>query len=92
MDGLLALAGQAPAGARLVVISSGVLVYLPRAERERFARLVRSLDADWVSLEGRGALSEVEAALPDRPGRFVLALNERPLAFAGAHGQSLDWI
>jgi hypothetical protein len=25
------------------------------------------------------------------PGRFVLALDEHPLAFAGPHGQSLDW-
>ncbi|MES2169294.1 MAG: DUF2332 domain-containing protein [Actinomycetota bacterium] len=92
VDGLAALAAQAPAGARLVVISSGVLVYLPRSERLRFAEVVRSIDADWVSLEGRGALPAVEAALPERPGRFVLSLNEKPLAFAGAHGQALDWL
>ncbi len=92
VDGLLPLAAVAPAGARLVIITSGVLVYLPRAERVRFAGLVRGLDADWVSLEGRAAFPEVEAVLPARPGRFLLSLNERPLAFAGPHGQSLDWI
>jgi hypothetical protein len=33
--------------------------------------------------------------LPDDGGpeaRFVLALDEVPLAFTGPHGQSLDWI
>lgn len=91
VDALRGLAAQAPSGVRLVIITSGVLVYLPRARRERFAEVVRSLDADWVSLEGRGALPSVEAALPEAPDRFVLSLNERPLAFAGPHGQSLDW-
>ncbi|MCU1414102.1 MAG: hypothetical protein JWN80_1442 [Microbacteriaceae bacterium] len=91
VDALRGLAAQAPSGVRLVIITSGVLVYLPRARRERFAEVVRSLDADWVSLEGRGALPAVEAALPEAPDRFVLSLNERPLAFAGPHGQSLDW-
>jgi hypothetical protein len=91
VDDLAAAAASAPAGARLVIISSGVLVYLPAAERERFAAIVRGLEADWISLEGRGALPRVESALPEGEGRFVLALNERPLAFTGPHGQSLDW-
>ncbi len=88
------LAATAPTGARLVVISSGVLVYLTAEERGLFAEAVRALDADWVSLEGRGALPRVETALPESgsgPGRFVLALDERPLAYTGPHGESLDW-
>jgi hypothetical protein len=88
------LAAEAPSDASLVVISSGVLVYLTADERLRFAELVRGLGVEWVSLEGRGALPKVEAALPsdtDGRGRFVLALNERPLAYTGPHGQSIDW-
>ncbi len=91
---LPALASEAPADAALVIISSGVLVYLVAEERRHFAETVRAMDARWVSLEGRGALAEVEAALPanaDPTGRFVLALDETPLALTGPHGQSLDW-
>jgi len=89
-----ALATEAPADATLVVITSGVLVYLTADERRAFAKIVRSLAAHWVSLEGRGALQAVEAALPESTnpaGRFVLALDEKPLALTGPHGQSLDW-
>ena len=92
---LAALAAQAPNDATLVVITSAVLVYLPFAERMRFVESVRALDAHWISLEGVRGLPTVRAALPDdggSDGRFVLALDEVPLAFAGPHGQSLDWI
>jgi hypothetical protein len=94
IDALPALAAEAPAGATLVVVASAVLVYLAAAERMRFVETVRGLGADWVSLEGVGGLPTVQAAIPPHsgaPGRFVLALNERPLAFTGPHGQSLDW-
>lgn len=92
---LASLAAQAPDDATLVVITSAVLVYLPFAERMRFIESVRSLDARWISLEGVRGLPTVRAALPDdggSDGRFVLALDEVPLAFTGPHGQSLDWI
>ena len=92
---LASLAAQAPDDATLVVITSAVLVYLPFAARMRFVELVRSLDTRWISLEGVRGLPTVRAALPDdggSDGRFVLALDEVPLAFTGPHGQSLDWI
>ena len=91
---LLGLAREAPEDATLVVVSSGVLVYLVAEERRLFTETVRSMDARWISLEGRGALPAVEEALPadaDPTGRFVLALDETPLALTGPHGQSLDW-
>ncbi|MCU1422651.1 MAG: hypothetical protein JWN36_2302 [Microbacteriaceae bacterium] len=91
---LAALAAEAPTDATLVVITSGVLVYLPAAERALFAEEVRALGCRWLSLEGRAALPVVEAALPagsGSAGRFVLALDEHPLAFTGPHGQNLDW-
>lgn len=103
VDSLAVLAAQAPSNARLVVIVSGVLVYLTAERRAEFVDAVRALDADWISLEGRAALpnveaalSRVEAALPTgevdaRRSRFVLAMNEVPLAYTGPHGQSLDW-
>ncbi len=92
---LASLAAEAPHDATLVVITSAVLVYLPFAERMRFVESVRSLDARWVSLEGVRGLPTVRQALPDdggSDGRFVLALDEVPLAFTGPHGQFLEWI
>ena len=92
---LATLAAQAPNDATLVVITSAVLVYLPYSARIRFVETVRALDARWISLEGVRGLPTVRAALPDdggSDGRFVLALDEVPLAFTGPHGQSLDWI
>lgn len=95
-DALTGLAAQAPAGATLVVMTSGVLVYLPYLERQRFVTAMRELaretGARWVSLEGVDVLPRVKQALPDGSGRFVLALDEDPLAWSGPHGQSLDWL
>ncbi|WP_349897698.1 DUF2332 domain-containing protein [Parafrigoribacterium soli] len=95
-DALVGLAAQAPAGAPLVVITSGVLVYLPFLERQRFIAAVRELcaasGAHWLSLEGIDVLPRVKEALPQGDGRFVLALDEHPLAWSGPHGQSLDWL
>lgn len=92
---LAGLAAQAPPDATLVVITSAVLVYLPLPERLRFVDTVRALDARWVSLEGVRGLPAVRDALPDDGGseaRFVLALDQKPLAYTGPHGQSLDWL
>jgi hypothetical protein len=93
-DALLDLARTAPTDATLVLVTSGVLVYLPYRERLRFIDLARGLDARWVSLEGIAVIPTVQQSVQQlRPasGGFVLALDEHPLAFAGAHGQSLDW-
>lgn len=94
-DALLELAGTAPSDATLVLITSGVLVYLPYLERLRFIDLARRLDARWVSLEGVAVIpsvqQRVQARLHPTSGGFVLALDEHPLSFAGPHGQSLDW-
>lgn len=90
-DALPALAAQAPPGATLVVVASGTLVYLTAAERARFVEVARATGAHLLTLEGRSAIPSVEARLPPGDGRFVLALDEQPLAFTGPHGQALDW-
>lgn len=100
-DAIAALPGlvaEAPDDATLVIVVSAVLVYLVAADRARFVDTVEATGADWISLEGYGALPVVAAAMPGEPpagngkGTFVLALNQKPLAWTGPHGQSLDWI
>ncbi|MBO1416723.1 DUF2332 domain-containing protein [Streptomyces sp. FH025] len=89
------LVAQAPAGATPVVFHSAVLAYLPPEAREEFGATMRELPGHWISNEALSVLPTVAERLP-RPaptgsGLFVLALDERPVAFTGPHGQSLDW-
>ena len=98
-DALPGLAAQAPADATLVVMSSGVLVYIARPQRDRFAEVVASLDARWLSLEAAGLFTDVADAIEqttgvtpaELPGRFALSLDQRPLAFVAPHGDRIDW-
>lgn len=93
---LEALAAARPTDARLVVVTSAMLVYLPYPERMRLVEAIRSLDAHWVSLDGVGVLSEVDARLAVLgdavPGRFTLSVDGEPLANVGPHGQFVDWL
>jgi len=98
-DELAALAARAPADATLVVMSSGVLVYIARPQRDRFAEVVASLDARWLSLEAAALFTDVADAIEQRTGlgvealrsRFALSLDQRPLAFVAPHGDRIDW-
>lgn len=86
------LLASVPHGARAVVFHSSVLVYLDPADRERLAALLRSRpEVTWISNEGRGVLPAVAEQL-SRPadGRTVVAVDERPVALAGPHGQSYE--
>jgi len=82
----------APPDATLVVFHSAVLNYLPSERRAEFERIVRGLDAVWVSNEARAVLPAVDAGMP--PGLsvrgFILARDGVPLALTGTHGQSID--
>ena len=99
-DALPGLAAQAPAGATLVVVSSGVLVYVARAGRELFTRAVDALDARWLSLEAAGLFPTVVAGIERATGltheqlrgRFALSLDGDPLAFVAPHGERIDWL
>lgn len=89
------LVHSAPTGSTVVVFHSAVLGYLTADERHRFECTLRDLPCHWLSNEGSNILGSIAARLPIPPqripGRFVVALDGVPLAYAGAHGQSLDW-
>jgi len=89
-----ALATAAPKDATLVVFHTAVLAYVTsRAARDRFAETVRHTKAIWISNEAPSVFpSFAERAPPaPTPGSFLLALNGRPLAWTGPHGQLIDW-
>jgi len=93
-DDLATLAARAPSDATLVVFHSAVLTYLSPEERQRFVDQVRALPGHWISNEGPGVLPAVTAQVPtgrqDTQNRFLTALDGRPVAWSGAHGQSVE--
>ena len=82
----------APAGSRVVVFHSAVLVYLEAELRERFAKIMSSFpEVTWVSNEGAGVLPSItEQVNVAIDGRTILAVDGKPIALVGPHGQSYE--
>jgi hypothetical protein len=88
---LPAVVAQAPADATVVVYHSSVLYYVTPAQREQFARTVRSLDVTWLTSEAPGVVPGT--ARPPRDGQMtVLARDGRPVALADSPGTHLQWL
>jgi hypothetical protein len=97
LDALPALVDEAPPDATLVVFHSAVIAYLAHADRVRLAAMMTDLVADgrchWVSNEGPRVLPDLVPRGVDVPfGRFVLAVDGRPVALTHGHGAELDWL
>jgi hypothetical protein len=91
LTGLPELAGQAPAGATLVIYHSAVLAYLAPGDRRRFAATVRALRAVWLSNEGPGVVPG-QPIPPYQGVPFVLARDgDTILALTDSHGTWLQW-
>ncbi|WP_431900469.1 DUF2332 domain-containing protein [Nonomuraea sp. bgisy101] len=87
------LVAAAPEEATVVVFHTAVMPYLSEAERERFAATVRGLPCRWLANEGPARIPWARPPYPPPADRYVMALvmDDRPLAYAGPHGQSLSW-
>jgi len=83
-----------PAGVTPVVVTPGVLVYIPFRARERLVAQLLELDAGWVALEGVDVIPGVREALGERarPGAFVLSVDGSPVAWSSPLGHDLEWI
>ena len=81
---------MAPTGSRVVVFHSAVLVYLQAERRGVFAKLMSSLpEVAWVSNEGPGVLPSItEQVRVPTNGRTILAVDGKPVALVGPHGES----
>lgn len=88
------LVAAAPRAGTVVVFHSAVLTYLPPQAREKFVATVRTLPCHWVSQEGVGVLPGFADRLrrdETTAARMVVAVDGEPVAYAGPHGQFLDW-
>lgn len=80
-----------------VVLTTGTLVYVPGAGRQRLVDRLRERDVRWVALERTGVLTEVAATLPDDvdaadPDAFAtLSLDGRALAVSDPFGTRVRW-
>jgi hypothetical protein len=94
LSDLPALAALAPSGMQLIVYHTAVLGYVAsQADRDAFAAAVRRTGAVWISNAVPSVFPRLAAAAPPAPapGRFLLAVDGRPVARTGPHGQSIDW-
>ena len=92
---LSSLASEAPREATLVIFHNAVLGYVAAPnERDAFACAARALARFWISNELPDVFPAIAARAPSPRlrGRFLLALNGRPLAWADPHGAAMDWI
>lgn len=92
LDTVPELIARAPAGSRVVVFHSAVLVYLHCEDRKRFVELIEMYpEVIWISNEGAGVLPTVTGQVRRTiNGRTVLAVNGRAHALVGPHGQSYE--
>lgn len=100
---LVSLANQAPPDATLVVFHSAVMAYLDASQREAFRATIGTLAAErgchWLSNEGQTVLAQADGSVvvPEMDearlrGRFLLLQDGVPVAIAGPHGQTLEWL
>src|SRR3954454_21240166 len=90
IDRLPAALDLLPAECTPVVFHTAVLAYLPRARREEFVDLVRSLGVRWIAQESAGIVPGIPADLAG-PDSFVLSIDGRPVARTAPHGGRIDW-
>ena len=86
---------RAPKDAQLVVFHTAVLGYVAsKPDRDAFARMVRQTGAVWISNEAPSVFPELLRSAPPAPGPghfLLLAIDGKPVAWTGPHGQSIDW-
>jgi hypothetical protein len=92
---LTSLAVQAPPDATLVIFHTAVLAYVAlREERTDLAKAIGHMRARWISNEAPAFSpcddEKVKAECP--LGQFLLAENERAVAYTDPHGRSVHWL
>jgi hypothetical protein len=94
-DALEDLCGAAPKDATLVIFHTAVLAYVAgRANRRAFAERAMRLSLYWISNETPRAFGDaaLRGAVGEGAGRFLLSVNDEPVAWTDPHGASLEWI
>lgn len=94
LTGLPAIAALAPNDMQVVVYHTAVLGYVPsQSDRDEFAKTVARTNVVWISNEVPSVFPELARAAPPPPSprHFLLAVDGKPIAWTGPHGQSIEW-
>lgn len=94
-DALAALCREAPTDATLVVFHTAVLAYVSdQEERRAFADVVTALCPYWICNESPRVMPDLSEGVgqPNQPGRFLLSVNRKPVAWTEPHGAAIEWI
>ncbi len=86
---LAGLIAEAPKGATLVVFHTAVLAYIrSQAERDEFARSVKSRCDFWISNKSPRIFPEIAARVGNQgpKGRFLMSVNGVPVGWTDPHG------
>jgi hypothetical protein len=89
------LFNEVPDDATLVVFHTAVLAYVSNQKlRDHFAASMIASSAVWISNEAPGVFPSLAAGTPEptEVGRFLLAVNGKPMAWTAPHGQAIEWI
>ncbi|MGH3692238.1 MAG: DUF2332 domain-containing protein [Microbacterium sp.] len=87
-----AVAALAPKEATLVVTTPGVLVHVPRAERNELVARISRLDARWITIDPPGVLDVWEPAVDTGAwSGFVVTIDGRVRAAADPLGRWWEW-
>jgi hypothetical protein len=92
---LSTLIAEAPRDATIVVFHTAVLSYVAeQSDRDAFAAsMIDDTRVIWLSNEGPRIFPRFAAAAgPVKEGMFLLAVDGRPVAWTGPHGQEIRWI
>lgn len=94
MEALPQLLDRVPAGLRIVVFHSAVMIYASVEDRKRFVKLMHNHPmVDWISNEGGSVFPDIAAQVGrETAGRTILAHNGKARALVGPHGQSYEAI
>ena len=90
----LDIIAEAPRDATLVIFHSATLAYVGPEARGTFAEMMSGVPGVWLSNEALGVIEPLANALdetPDEPFFVVGQGGHEVLAFAGPHGEWLDW-
>ena len=77
-----------------MIFHTAVLAYVgDLAQRDTFARRAMALCPYWLSNETPGAFPAAAKRAGDpMAGRFLLSVNNEPVAWTDPHGAAIDWI
>lgn len=89
------LIAEAPRDATVVVFHTAVLSYVTdQGTRDAFAAgMINDTRVTWISNEGLRTFPRIGAAAGSvHEDMFLLAVNGKPMAWTGPHGQEIHWI